>query len=124
MSALLAIAWFEFRTRVKRISTWVYFLVFFALAMLWTAAAGGAVPNAIVAFGSGKVWVNSPYAIAQTVAFLGMAALTIVAAVMLIRQRTTFSGLSQPLAASGFPLKPSFSSAAITSDIRFSARVS
>ena len=82
MSALLAIAWFEFRTRVKRISTWVYFLVFFALAMLWTAAAGGAVPNAIVAFGSGKVWVNSPYAIAQTVAFLGMAALTIVAAVM------------------------------------------
>ena len=82
MSALLAIAWFEFRTRVKRISTWVYFLVFFALAMLWIAAAGGAVPNAIVAFGSGKVWVNSPYAIAQTVAFLGMAALTIVAAVM------------------------------------------
>ena len=64
---------FEFRTRVKRISTWVYFLVFFALAMLWIAAAGGAVPNAIVAFGSGKVWVNSPYAIAQTVAFLGMA---------------------------------------------------
>ncbi|HEV8233790.1 MAG TPA: hypothetical protein VGP84_04295, partial [Gemmatimonadaceae bacterium] len=60
----------------------MYFLVFFALAMLWTAAAGGAVPNAIVAFGSGKVWVNSPYAIAQTVAFLGMAALTIVAAVM------------------------------------------
>jgi len=82
MRPLLAIAAFEFRTRVKRISTWVYFLVFFSLAMLWTAAAGGAVPNAIVAFGSGKVWVNSPYAIAQTVAFLGMAALTIVAAVM------------------------------------------
>ncbi|HET8830428.1 MAG TPA: hypothetical protein VFN86_00040, partial [Casimicrobiaceae bacterium] len=82
MSSLLAIAAFEFRTRVKRISTWVYFLVFFALAMLWTAAAGGAIPNAIVAFGSGKVWVNSPYAIAQTVAFLGMAALTVIAAVM------------------------------------------
>ena len=83
MSApLAAIAAFEFRTRVKRISTWVYFAIFFALAMLWTAAAGGAIPNAIVSFGSGKVWVNSPYAIAQTVAFLGMAALTIVAAVM------------------------------------------
>jgi hypothetical protein len=82
MRPLFAIAAFEFRTRVRRISTWVYFLVFFALAMLWTAAAGGAVPNAIVAFGSGKVWVNSPYAIAQTVAFLGMAALTVIAAVM------------------------------------------
>ena len=81
-AALAAIAAFEFRTRVKRISTWVYFAIFFALAMLWTAAAGGAIPDAIVSFGSGKVWVNSPYAIAQTVAFLGMAALTIVAAVM------------------------------------------
>ena len=76
------IAAFEFRTRVKRISTWVYFAIFFALALLWIAAAGGAIRDAIVSFGSGKVWVNSPYATAQTIAFLGMAALTVVAAVM------------------------------------------
>ena len=38
--------------------------------------------NAIVVFGSGKVWINSPYAIAQTVSFLGMVALTVIAAVM------------------------------------------
>jgi hypothetical protein len=50
--------------------------------MLWTAAAGGAIPSAVVSFGSGKIWVNSPYAIAQTTAFLGMASLTIIAAVM------------------------------------------
>jgi ABC-2 type transport system permease protein len=82
MRALATIAMFEFRTRVRRISTWVYFSVFFALAMLWVAAAGGAIPGAIVSFGSGKVWINSPYAIAQTVAFLGMAALTVIGAVM------------------------------------------
>ena len=82
MQALRAIAAFEFATRVKRISTWVYFAVFAAVAMLWTAAAGGAIKDAVVSFGSGKVWVNSPYAIAQTAAFLGLAALTVIGAVM------------------------------------------
>ncbi len=72
MAKLFAIAWFEFGVRLKRISTWVYFVVFFALAMLWIAAAGGLISSAIISFGSGKVWVNSPYAIAQTTAFLGM----------------------------------------------------
>ncbi|HEY3565803.1 MAG TPA: hypothetical protein VGL96_12420, partial [Casimicrobiaceae bacterium] len=64
MSTFLAIAAFEFRTRVARISTWVYFAIFAALAILWVAAAGGAIQGAVVSFGSGKVWVNSPYAIA------------------------------------------------------------
>ena len=76
------IASFEFRTRVRRLSTWAYFAIFAALATLWIAAAGGAISGAIVAFGSGKIWINSPYAIAQTVAFLGMVALTVIAAVM------------------------------------------
>jgi hypothetical protein len=31
MSTLLAIAGFEFRSRLKLISTWVYFLIFFAV---------------------------------------------------------------------------------------------
>jgi hypothetical protein len=39
-------------------------------------------PGAIISFGSGKVWINSPFAIAQTVAFLGMAALTVIGAIM------------------------------------------
>ena len=63
-SAFATIAAFEFRTRIRRISTWVYFAIFAALAMLWAAAAGGAITGAIVSFGSGKVWINSPYAIA------------------------------------------------------------
>ncbi len=82
MRNALTIAAFEFRTRVRRISTWVYFTIFFALALMWAAAAGGAITGAIVSFGSGKVWINSPYAVAQTVSFLGMVALTVIAAVM------------------------------------------
>ncbi|HET9339870.1 MAG TPA: M1 family aminopeptidase [Casimicrobiaceae bacterium] len=82
MGAFLAIAAFEARTRLRRLSTWVYFAIFVALSMMWVAAAGGAIEGAIVSFGSGKVWINSPFAIAQTVAFLGMAALTVIGAVM------------------------------------------
>jgi len=69
-------------TRLRRISTWVYFVVFFAIAVFWVAAAGGIIKSAIVSFGSGKVWINSPYAIAQTVSFLGMFGLSIIAAIM------------------------------------------
>ena len=82
MTAFATIAGFEFRTRLRRISTWVYFAIFGALAMLWMAAAGGALRNATVSFGSSKTWIDSPYAIAQMFAILGMAALTVIGAVM------------------------------------------
>ena len=77
-----AIAWFEFRTKLKRISTYVYFLVFMTIAMLWMAAAGGAFQNANIIFSSDKVFVNAPYAIAQTVTFLGLFGVVVVAAFM------------------------------------------
>jgi ABC-2 type transport system permease protein len=82
MHNAFTIARFEVATRLKRISTWVYFAVFFAIAMFWVAAAGGIIKSAVVSFGSGKVWINSPYAIAQTVSFLGMFGLSIIAAIM------------------------------------------
>ena len=72
MSSLIAIAAFEFRSRLKLISTWVYFLIFFAVALLWMAAAGGLFKDAAISFGSGKVAVNSPFALMQTVGVLGM----------------------------------------------------
>ena len=78
----LTIASFEFRSRLKLVSTWVYFLVFFSLALLWIAAAGGLFKDANISFGSGKVAVNSPFALAQTVAVLGMFGITVMAAVM------------------------------------------
>ena len=82
MRYALAIAGFEIRTRLRRISTWVYFAIFLALAMFWTAAAGGVIKSAVVSFGSGKVWINSPYAIAQTVSFLGMFGMSVIGAIM------------------------------------------
>ncbi len=82
MRNAFTIARFEVATRLKRISTWVYFAVFLALAMFWAAAAGGVLAQASISFGSGKVWINSPYAIAQTISFLGMVGLTVIAAIM------------------------------------------
>lgn len=82
MTATLAIAGFEFRSRLKLISTWVYFLVFLSLAMLWIAAAGGVFKEANISFGSGKVFVNSPYALSQTLCVLGMLGVSVMAAMM------------------------------------------
>jgi len=82
MRNALTIAGFEIAMRMKRISTWVYFAIFLAIAMFWTAAAGGVIKSAAISFGSGKVWINSPYAIAQTVSFLGMFGMSIIAAIM------------------------------------------
>ena len=81
-SALKSIALFELKTRLSRISTWVYFGVFFTIAMLWIAAAGGIFKEANISFGSGKVFINSPFALSQTVSILGMFGLIIMATVM------------------------------------------
>jgi ABC-2 type transport system permease protein len=79
---MFAIASFEFRSRLKLLSTWVYFIVFFALAMLWIAAAGGLFEGANISFGSGKVAVNSPFALAVTTSVLGIFGTTVMAAIM------------------------------------------
>ena len=78
---LWTIARFEARCRLRRPSTHVYFLAFFAIALLWMAAAGGAFQSANLVFDSEKVFINSPYAIAQTVAVLGMFGVIIIGAV-------------------------------------------
>ncbi len=82
MRAALAIAGFELRTKLPRISTAVYFVVFATLAALWIAAAGGAFQGAKVAFSSDKVYINAPYAIALTVTILGLIGVVTVAAFM------------------------------------------
>jgi ABC-2 type transport system permease protein len=81
MGALLAIAGFEARQRLKLLSTWVYFFAFFALALLWMAAAGGVFKDAFVSFG-GRVLINAPRQIALSVAFLGCLGVIVVAAMM------------------------------------------
>jgi ABC-2 type transport system permease protein len=81
MHALLAIAGFEARQRLKLLSTWVYFAMFLALAMLWMAAAGGVFREASINFG-GKVFINAPRSVELTVAFLGCLGVIVVAAMM------------------------------------------
>ena len=81
-SALSTIAGFEFRSRLKLLSTWVYFFVFFALAALWIAGAGGLLEGANISFGSGKVAVNSPFALAITTSVLGIFGTSVMAAIM------------------------------------------
>ncbi|MEX5746619.1 M1 family aminopeptidase [Massilia sp. X63] len=81
MRALFAIARFEARQRLRLLSTWIYFGLFLALAMLWMAAAGGAFRDAIVSFG-GRVLINGPRQIALTASFLGCFGVIVVAAVM------------------------------------------
>jgi ABC-2 type transport system permease protein len=73
---VLTIASFEVRQRLRRISTYIYFLIFLALSVLFTCMAGGAISNATVDFGTGgKIWLNSPYAlnvITMYITFLGI----------------------------------------------------
>ncbi len=64
MRTFLAIAGFELRGRLGRISTYVYALLFFALAGFFVLAAGGAFKGATVEFiTGGKLYANSPYAL-------------------------------------------------------------
>lgn len=78
---MLAILLFELRQKSRSLSTYVYFLVFFCLAMLWMAAAGGVFPGVSIGFG-GKVNVNAPVAVFQSITFLGYLGISTVAALM------------------------------------------
>lgn len=81
MGRLYAIAAFEARQRLKMLSTWVYFLLFLALAMLWMAAAGGIFRDSSIIFGA-KLTINSPRSIAITCNFIGCFGVIVVAAMM------------------------------------------
>ena len=78
---MFAIALFEARQRLKLLSTWVYFAMFFVLALLWMAAAGGVFKEAMVSFG-GRVFINAPRSVGLTVAWLGCLGVVVMAAVM------------------------------------------
>ena len=81
MGLLFAIARFEAGQRLRLLSTWIYFGMFLALAMLWMAAAGGVFRDAMVTFG-GLLLINAPRQIALTASFLGCFGVVVVAAVM------------------------------------------
>jgi ABC-type transport system involved in multi-copper enzyme maturation permease subunit len=80
---MLSIALFELRQRLKLLSTWVYFGVFFVLACLAMNAAGGAFKGVVVSAGvGGKVYANSPYTLSMMLTFLGSTLLIVSGGVM------------------------------------------
>ncbi|MBC3916327.1 hypothetical protein H8L32_02400 [Undibacterium sp. CY18W] len=78
---MLTILLFELRQKCRSLSSYVYFLIFFSLAMLWMAAAGGTFASASIDFG-GKVFINSPVAVFQSITFLAYLGTSTVAAIM------------------------------------------
>ena len=79
---VLTIASFEFGQRLRRISTYVYFLVFAGLGYLFALISGGAIPSASVDFGTGgKVFVNSPYALDVIITYVSFFGLVVTAAI-------------------------------------------
>jgi hypothetical protein len=81
-SRLFAIFLFELRQRLRRISTYVYFVVFAVLGCLFTLLSGGAFPGGSVEFGTGgKVLVNSPYALNSIITYISFFGIVITAAI-------------------------------------------
>jgi ABC-2 type transport system permease protein len=72
---------FEIHQRLRRISTYVYFLVFSGLAFLFIFIGGGAVNGASLDFGTGgKVLINSPYALTFIITYTSLFGVIVTAA--------------------------------------------
>jgi ABC-2 type transport system permease protein len=78
VSALLAIAEYELREQLRRVSTGVYFLVFLGLALLAGIAATGAWPDADM--GSPVLLANGPRTVASQMLVLSLLALPVASA--------------------------------------------
>ena len=78
---IASIAWFECSRRLRQISTYVYFVVYFALAFLFVLMSGGAFSTATVDFGTGgKVLVTSPFALAAIIMYMSFFGIVVTAA--------------------------------------------
>jgi ABC-2 type transport system permease protein len=72
---------FEFSQRLHRISTYVYFVVFFALGFLFVLMSGGAFSGASVDFGTGgRVLVTSPFALNVIIMYISFFGVVVSAA--------------------------------------------
>ena len=58
---------FELVRHARALSTRIYVLLFAALGFLFMTAAGGALPNASVNFGGGKVLINGPFSLFESI---------------------------------------------------------
>jgi len=88
---LLRIASFEVQRRLRMISTYVYFTIYFVLGGFWMVLAAGGIPGASVDFGAGgKVFANAPYSLLVLVMLIGFFGTVITAA---IAGRATFQDI-------------------------------
>nr|MBA3969062.1 hypothetical protein [Gemmatimonadota bacterium] len=87
---------FEVRQGVRRISTWLYFGIFFGLGFLLINVAGGAF-RSLAASTGGKEFVNSPMAIAAWTALLSVFGVMVTAAVVGNAAHRDFATGSHPL---------------------------
>ena len=93
-----AIALFELRNGLGRISTYVYFALFLALGYFMLIAAGGAFPSVNLGLGTGgKVVVNSPYLLFAFISSLSFYGLLVNAAVMGYSGQQDFQHNTYPL---------------------------
>lgn len=87
---------FELRQGLRRISTWLYFGIFFALGFLLINVAGGAFRGMAAGTG-GKEFVNSPVAIAAWTALLSVFGVIVTAAVVGSSAHRDFATSMHPL---------------------------
>lgn len=80
---MLPILAFELLHRLRRMSTYIYAAVFFALSALMISAAAGVFKGVVISFGGGeKVMVNSPVVLSQIIGLLSFWGLPVTAAIM------------------------------------------
>ncbi|MEO8311274.1 MAG: ABC transporter permease [Caldimonas sp.] len=79
--AMWTIAAFDFGRRLKMVSTWVYFVLYAAVAGLWMAASGGAVSGVGVSFGGDKILINGTNALAIGISVLGFTGITVIGSI-------------------------------------------
>lgn len=81
MQFLSLLGW-EIRYYTRRISTWVYFAIYFTLGFLFMLATGGAFRQlSVVLGGGGKVLANAPATVSALLTTLSLFGMSIVAAV-------------------------------------------
>lgn len=79
---MTSIAFFELRQRLRRVSTYLYFLVLFAFGFVFVMLGGGAFSSASLDFGTGgKVFINSPYSLATLISLLSVFGIILTAAI-------------------------------------------
>ena len=71
---------FEAKQRLGRISTYMYFLILFGLGYFFAIIFGGGIPGSAAPDFGGKVFANSPYALAEMIRAVSILGLIITAA--------------------------------------------